>query len=374
LTNIEANKNIYKNYFPYNLYISLKNLLFAVKKSYTSLFQVNITNLNNQIKKWHNEVPSIKPYYAVKSLPYPSILKHLAHSDVNFDCASSGEIKSVLKYSFPQNIVYANPNKSKDDIIYASNKKVDCMVVDSIEEIKKMDCINPNLKKIIRIKSYEKDSDIKFNSKFGASNEEVFQMLNYLKNNKKTFEGFSFHVGSMCKNIEAYPLTIKTIMDNYYNFCENNKMPIKTIDIGGGFTHDMDLRPLNKLPVNNIKFIAEPGRFFSQTAIDLYCKVISVKKRNNCYHITINDSVYSTFNGKIYDGQKFKPIPMYNNDEMVDCVIFGQSCDSIDVIVQQCRLPLPKLDDVIKFEAVGAYSLSNCEGRFNGFQRTKELK
>ena len=98
--------------------------------------------------KWHNELPNIKPYYAVKSLPLENILKHLSASNVNFDCASRGEIESVLKYSSPQNIVYANPSKSMDDIQYANNNNVDNMVVDSLEEIKKMDYINPNIKKI----------------------------------------------------------------------------------------------------------------------------------------------------------------------------------------------------------------------------------
>ena len=90
-------------------------------------------------------------------------------SNVNFDCASRGEIESVLKYTNPQNIIYANPSKSDVDIMYANDKNVNWLVVDSVEEIQKMNFINPNLKKIIRVKAVENDSDIKFNSKFGAS-------------------------------------------------------------------------------------------------------------------------------------------------------------------------------------------------------------
>lgn len=357
----------------------MKKLISVAQKSYTSVYQINYSNLKNQVTKWHNELPNIKPYYAVKSLPLENILKHLALSNVNFDCASLGEIESVLKYSSPQNIVYANPSKSYDDISYANKNLVDKMVVDSIEEIKKMDYINPKLKKIIRIQSVETNSDIKFNSKFGATKQEVFQMLNYLKEtNYNTFEGFSFHVGSKCKNEESYFLTIKNIMDNYNNYCINKNMPIKIIDIGGGFSSHTDLSILSKIlePYNkNFKLIAEPGRFFSEPSIDLYCKVIAVKKRDNCYHITINDSVYSTFNGKLYDGQKFTPIPLWNSTdtEWVNCVIFGQTCDSLDVICESIKLPLPKLNDVFKFQNIGAYSLAGCYGKFNGFNEPKEL-
>jgi ornithine decarboxylase len=382
-----------KNYYRFNFIIPLKKLIHVVQKSYTSVFQVNLSNLNNQITKWHNEVPNIKPYYAVKSLPHESILKHLAISNVNFDCASKGEIESVLKYSGPQNIIYANPSKSNEDISYANSKNVDHMVVDSLEEIKKMDLINPNLKKIIRIKSVETNSDIKFNSKFGASPEEVFQMIDYLHlNNNKSFEGFSFHVGSKCKSEESYFLTIKNITDNYYNYCVKKNMPIKVIDIGGGFSYHNNLDILyktlqpfyNNFYTNNVKLIAEPGRYFAEPSIDLYCKVISIKKRDflgkPIYHITINDSVYSTFNGKLYDGQEYTPIPLYSQNqynvttEWVDCVIFGQTCDSLDVICEKIKLPLPKLNDVFKFQNMGAYSLASCYGKFNGFQEPKEME
>jgi ornithine decarboxylase len=335
------------------------------------------------VTKWHNELPNIKPYYAVKSLPLENILKHLSSSNVNFDCASRGEIESVLKFSNPQNIVYANPSKSIEDITYANSKKIDWMVVDSMEEIDKMNFINPNIKKIIRIKSVESDSDIKFNSKFGASEEEVYKMLDEISENK-SFEGFSFHVGSKCKNEESYYLTIKNIMDNYYNYCDKLKIPIKLIDIGGGFSSHTNLTSLYKIldpfydtfKNNNIKLIAEPGRYFAEPAVDLYCKVIAVKKRGNIYHITVNDSVYSAFNGKLFDGQKFTPIPLWDstNDEWVDCKIFGQTCDSLDVICNHVRLPLPKVDNVFKFQNMGAYSLAACYGKFNGFQEPKEIE
>jgi ornithine decarboxylase len=265
--------------------------------------------------------------------------------------------------------------------MYANDKNVNWLVVDSVEEIQKMNFINPNLKKIIRVKAVENDSDIKFNSKFGASDGEVYKMLDLISND--TFEGFSFHVGSKCKNMESYYLTIKNIMDNYFNYCIKHQMPIKLIDIGGGFSYDSNLKTLNTalepfyntFEENKIKLISEPGRYFSANSIDLYCKVIAVKRKENCYHITINDSVYSTFNGKLFDGQQYMPIPLWesNESEWVDCVIFGQSCDSLDVICPKIKLPLPKVNHVFKFQNMGAYTLAACYGRFNGFEEPKEI-
>ncbi len=85
--------------------------------------------------------------------------------------------------------------------------------------------------------------------------------------------------------------------------------------------------------------------------------------------ITINDSVYHSFQGKIFDHQVFEPKALYSSDsdELVRCVIFGQTCDSIDIIVEDIMLPYPKLNDILLFQHMGAYSLASAEGRFNGF-------
>jgi diaminopimelate decarboxylase len=69
------------------------------------------------------------------------------------------------------------------------------------------------------------------------------------------------------------------------------------------------------------------------------------------------------------------PIPLWesNESEWVDCVIFGQSCDSLDVICPKIKLPLPKVNHVFKFQNMGAYTLAACYGRFNGFEEPKEI-
>ena len=120
----------------------MKKLISVAQKSYTSVYQINYSNLKNQVTKWHNELPNIKPYYAVKSLPLENILKHLALSNVNFDCASYGEIKQILDLGISSDrIIYANPYKSSTDIKYALDNKVPITVVDSVEELQKIKSI-----------------------------------------------------------------------------------------------------------------------------------------------------------------------------------------------------------------------------------------
>jgi ornithine decarboxylase len=237
-----------------------------------------------------------------------------------------------------------------------------------------------NAQYIIRVRAEEVYSVMKFNRKFGAWRPDVLNMLDYIKENQLVLKGFSYHVGSKCSNMKAHYNTIRMIDEQYIQYCHANHC---IIDIGGGFEHEdqllelhnelTKLNILDKFASKNINLIAEPGRLFSQGAVELYTKVIALREiyieTELVLHITINDSVYHSFQGKLFDHQVFVPIPLYvsEQEEWVKCVIYGQTCDSIDMIVEDIRLPYPKLNEVFKFENMGAYSFASAEGNFNGF-------
>lgn len=339
------------------------------KINYKSITKYNTKELNNIIKEWFINIPYIKPYYAVNSLPNIKLIKYLSKSGFGFDCVSKGEIKSVLKYS--SDIIYTNPTKSIFDIKYALNKNINFMVIDSIEEIQKISELNKNIYYIIRIQADELYSQIKFNKKFGASYNEVNDIIYYITSNKLKLYGFSFHVGTKCSNMKAYKNTIDIILNSYLIDCYKNNIYPNVIDIGGGFEKTIQLKELNDelndiketLNNNNIHLIAEPGRLISNSVLKLYCNIIAIREKNidgiKTLLITINDSIYNTFQGKIFDGQTYNPIPLYevNNRDLVRCIIYGQSCSSLDIICENILLPYPKLGDTLLFNNIGSYSL-----------------
>ncbi|GAU47074.1 hypothetical protein TSUD_192000 [Trifolium subterraneum] len=69
--------------------------------------------VSDLMNKWTTNLPTVKPFYAVKCNPNISLLGALASLGANFDCASSVEIESVLSLGVsPDRIIYANPCKS----------------------------------------------------------------------------------------------------------------------------------------------------------------------------------------------------------------------------------------------------------------------
>lgn len=72
------------------------------------------------MQTWKKLLPWIKPFYAIKSNPGDLLIDDAISQGTGFDCASKNEIKQVLKHGVdPKNIVFSNPIKSEDDVIYA---------------------------------------------------------------------------------------------------------------------------------------------------------------------------------------------------------------------------------------------------------------
>jgi len=57
-------------------------------RSEQAFYVIDLGELTSSLEKWHNLLPMVKPYYAIKCNPNPVILEALASLGINFDCAS----------------------------------------------------------------------------------------------------------------------------------------------------------------------------------------------------------------------------------------------------------------------------------------------
>ena len=85
------------------------------------MFVFSPAKLERNVSLWKKCLPSIKPYYAMKCNPHPSIITKLSQLKVNFECAAVSEISSCL--STTNDIIYGHPHKTIDQIQYAKTNK-----------------------------------------------------------------------------------------------------------------------------------------------------------------------------------------------------------------------------------------------------------
>ena len=134
----------------------------------------------------------------------------------------------------------------------------------------------------------------------------------------------------------------------------------------GGLNSEID-----RLFPKDMEILAEPGRFLVATAATLVAKVVGKAERDGkrCYYI--NDGVYHTYSGIIFDHCKY-PVKAFKDGPTEISAVFGPTCDALDTISLAEELPDLELGDLVYSENIGAYShaSSTC---FNGFPPAKVL-
>jgi ornithine decarboxylase len=157
---------------------------------------------------------------------------------------------------------------------------------------------------------------------------------------------------------------------------------IKILDIGGGFPvrYNRHVQPFSVLArrINaevsrlfppDIEILAEPGRYLVATAATCVATVIGKAVRDGKPSYYIDDSVYHTFSGIIFDHCQYA-IRSFRKGTAEISAVFGQTCDGLDTISQSEPLPELEIGDLVYSENIGAYSNASSTW-FNGFPPAK---
>ncbi|EDW61575.1 ornithine decarboxylase 1 [Drosophila virilis] len=353
----------------------------------------DLSSVERKFRLWQQQLPRIKPYYAVKCNDDSRIVQTLAGLGVGFDCASKNELKLVLDCDVsPERIIFANPCRPISHLDYAKQRQVLKGTVDNEFEIYKLHKHYPNSNLIVRFKSEAKAAQCPLGDKFGCDADiDASALMLLAKALDLTVTGTSFHVGSGCTELEAYERAIKKAK-NIFKFGELLGYDLKLLDIGGGFPGSDD-EQFVKIAANvnravqrhfadeRIEIIAEPGRFFVAAAYTLVCKIHAKREVRNAagkldtvmYYL--NDGVYGSFNCILYDHQLVTAQHYLEGAESLPTfksLIWGPSCDALDKISENLRLPNLNRGDLLGFPNMGAYTVPIASA-FNGFPLPRTL-
>lgn len=377
----------------------IKNCI--TEQKFTSSFRTtNLTSVARQYNLWKKELPMVHPYYAVKCNPDTNILSLLAKLGCKFDCATMGEIDTVLnkvstkecKIS-PDDIIYANPAHMQHMLQYAKDMKVLTTVIDSEDELYKIAAMkDSNFKLLIRIATSDKSSVCKFSKKFGCSLIDAIRILELAKDNTNvSIVGVSFHVGSNCGDTNAYKIAINDAKI-IFEAAESLNMPkLSIVDVGGGFPCDElysdefpSFQKISAVIRDSITefrkyfpyvvFIAEPGRFMVGSSTTIATKVYSTKHSDCKQSLYIDDGIYGSFNNVVYDHAVLTPLQMIETEEdLVPTNIFGNTCDGLDQLCSfdKCNYPITNTGEWILWENMGAYT-HTASFVFNGYTNIPE--
>ncbi|HXR07694.1 MAG TPA: type III PLP-dependent enzyme [Candidatus Acidoferrum sp.] len=368
-----------------------KQLQEIARKEGTPVVVIDHNIIRANYKAFHQHMPRVQAYYAVKANPEPAIVRSLYKIGASFDVASLAEFRLVYENikDLPakeqqdfiwDKIIYANPTKPRETL-EALDQYKPLVTFDNLNELKKIKRFAPHAGVVLRLRVPNTGSVVELSSKFGADPSEAVTLIQAAFNLDLVVEGLSFHVGSQCMNFENFVQALN-ISASVMEEAGARGHKIKILDIGGGFPapyhRDVEsiqvlARKINaevaRLFSKDTDIIAEPGRFVVASAATSVAKVIGKARRDGktCYYI--DDGVYHTFSGILFDHCQYH-LQAFKRGPKEICAVFGQTCDALDTISLSEDLPDLELDDLVYCEAIGAYSSASATW-FNGFAPAK---
>jgi ornithine decarboxylase len=354
----------------------------------TPLFVVDHEALRRNYREFKRYLPRVQAYFAVKANPLPEIVRTFYREGASFDVASMPEFNIVYDNikAMPakqrqdwiwENIIYANPNKPVETLEELNQYKP-LVTFDNAEELHKIREHAPQAGVALRIKVANTGAMVELSSKFGASPGEAVDLILLAEKLGLTCEGLSFHVGSQTTNFENYVQALALCSGIYSEARERGYTKMNLIDIGGGFParYDDTVKPFKELAAvinhelarlfpKNIQILAEPGRFLVANAAYTVSKVIGKALREGKPSYYINDGVYHSYSGVIFDHCKY-PVRAFKRGQTRISAVYGPTCDALDVVSMAENLPELNRDDLVYSENIGAYSHASST-YFNGF-------
>jgi diaminopimelate decarboxylase len=304
--------------------------------------------------------------YASKAFPATATYRLFAEEGLSCDCASGGELYLALKGGFkPEQIYMHGNNKTEDELRFAVEQGVGTIVVDSFDEIERLQRIAPDGQQVmLRVTPGIKPSTHSYiqtgqvDSKFGFGLDDVPRAIDALGRLRLT--GLHAHIGSQIFDLDVYEKLAEVLgeMGDY-----------PKLNLGGGlgiaYTHDDEpplvddyVEALLKNAPAGVTVLCEPGRSLVGNAGVTVYTVGTVKEIPGIRtYVAVNGGMSDNLRPMLYGARYEADIVGRLGGETL-YTIAGMHCESGDILVRDVTLDDPKAGDLLVIPATGAYGHS----------------
>lgn len=329
-------------------------------------------------------LPGVDLHFALKPLPELAVVRTFAALGSGFDLATSGETALVRAAGVdPKRCIHTHPIKRDADIRDALRFGVRTFVVDNEDEIGKFIKHRTRASLLLRVSFRNPTAAADLSRKFGCTPADVPQLLSLAARLGIRVEGLSFHAGSQVPSADVHAQAIDACAWLISEARRTHGQPLEVLDIGGGYPTFLDgsegerihdfcapiRAALGRLPAG-VRVLAEPGRFLVGAAGTCLTTVVGRARREGRWWYYLDDGVYGTFSGQIFDHTEYPIDSLKTQGERLPSTLTGPTCDSIDIVRESIDLPELEAGDVLVARAIGAYT-SACATDFNFVPRAR---
>ena len=366
------------HYTKNKLLIDRINVDRIIRKFGSPTYCYSYNKLRENILKFKKNFIKINPLicFAVKSNNNKTILNEIARLGLGADVVSKGELMAALKSKInPKKIVFSGVGKTYDEINFAVKKKILLINAESKSEIETILKVAKKINKTIDIgirlnpnvdaNTIKEITTGKNSNKFGLSEKEVINLINYYKTSKYlNIRCLSVHIGSQITSHMPYLKMLKTVQ----KIIDKSNFNFKYIDLGGGMgiNYGQNSKKLNYkkysdkinkfVKKNKVNIIFEPGRSIVGNVGYLLTKIIYIKKTSKINFIIVDAGMNDLMRPALYKAYH-RIIPTKKNKRKVskrhDFV--GPICETTDKFLSLNSYQKLDEGDNIVICDVGAY-------------------
>jgi diaminopimelate decarboxylase len=328
--------------------------------------------------------------FASKAAPISAVYRVCREEGLSVDVASGGELHTALRAGFdPRRIYMHGNNKSPDELRFAIEREVGWIVVDSLDEIARLDAILDRSQDVlIRLTPGIKPSTHSYvqtgqlDSKFGfgiadGQAERAVEAVGRARHLR--LAGFHAHIGSQIFELEPYVKAIEALAD----FCRHLEPEVLNVGGGLGIAYAHDDRPPSIDEYVDVKvagierlfdplprILIEPGRsLVGNAGVTLYT-VGTVKEVPGVRtYVAVDGGMSDNLRPMLY-GSRYEAVIADRAAAPPSrrATIAGKHCESGDVLVAEADLAEPAPGDVLATPATGAYGHAMANN-YNGIPR-----
>lgn len=331
--------------------------------------------------------------YASKSFLCKEACRIISEEGLGIDVVSGGELYTALSVNFPtEKIFFHGNNKTPEEIQYALENNVGCIVVDNITELNLLNSLAEQMGKtaniMFRIKpgidahthSFIRTGQI--DSKFGFALEtgEAFEAVKEVKKMSHVkLIGLHCHIGSQIFDTEPFVAAADVMCSFMAKIKDELGLALTHLNLGGGFgirytenDNPVPYRNYMQLVSDSIRnicaekgidipfVIIEPGRSIAGPAGTTLYTVGAVKEIPNIRtYVSIDGGMTDNPRYALY-ASEYEVLNAAKAGEPKEEVITlaGKCCESGDLIGKDMPIQKVKAGDCVAVLATGAYNYS----------------
>jgi len=375
----------------------------------TPLFVVDEADFRSRCAEYAAAFGAGSVHYAAKAFLSVAVARWVQEEGLSLDVCSGGELAVALRAGFPpERIALHGNNKSTAELVAAVEAGVGAVVLDSFHEIARLDAVATHRDVVVPvlvratvgveahtheyIATAHEDQKFGFSVAGGRDSDAAEAARRVLKARGLSLVGLHSHIGSQIFDTDGFEVSahrvVRLLAELHDEHGADALGSVTTLDLGGGFgiaycTGDTPVdvprlagelraiveRECRAAGVDIPELAVEPGRGIAGPGTVTLYEVGTIKdvplgsgasRRYVSMDGGMSDNIRTSLYGAVYDCRLVsRSSRVDGTGEATLCRVVGKHCESGDVVVRDCWLPVDLAPgDLLAVAATGAYCYS----------------